>query len=81
MSDIHQLRPGPALNDIPGQLRQIADMIERGEVEASSALFIIPRTGDWPDIYGWGGHLSDYGNIAVCEIAKTSFINNNVVRS
>lgn len=66
--------------DIPAMLRRMADQIEKGEVEASSALFIIPREGDWPDIYGWGEHLGDHGNIAVCEMAKTWFINNLVAR-
>jgi hypothetical protein len=56
----------------------MADMIESGEVKASSALFIIPRRGAWPSVYGWGQHLGDYGNIAVCEMTKTWFINNLV---
>ena len=58
----------------------MADMIERGEVEATSALFIIPKDNDWPDVFGWGEHLGDYGNIAVCEMVKTWFLNNHTVR-
>lgn len=78
--EVVQLRTAPLVNDIAGQLRQMADMIERGEVEARSAMFIIPRDGDWPEVYGWGEHLGDYGNIAVCELTKAYFVNNIVVR-
>lgn len=81
MSDnVLPIRQGPLIDDIPGQLRQMADKIERGDVAADAALFIIPRENDWPDIFGWGCHLGDYGNIAVCELAKTWFLNNNVAR-
>lgn len=75
------LRSSPPVSDIPGQMRQMADMIERGEIEAVSVLLIIPRdSGDWPEIYGWGDHLGDYGNIAVCELAKSWFVNNHTGR-
>lgn len=80
MGDVLPLRDGPLVTDIPGQLRQMADMIEDGEVEAASALFIIARNGDWPAIYGWGDHLGDHGNIAICELAKAWLINNNTAR-
>jgi hypothetical protein len=80
VAEVVNLRSMPSLADIPGQLRQMAEMIEAGEVEATSALFIIPRAGDWPKVFGWGDHLSDYGNIAVCELAKTFFMNNNTIR-
>jgi len=78
--EVVQLRPSPSLNDIPGQLRQMADSIERGDIEAASALFIIPREGDWPELYGWGEHMGDYANIALCELAKAWFIDNKVTR-
>ncbi len=74
------LRRSPLVTDIPGQLRQMADQIESGEVGATSALFILPTDGDWPRIYGWGEHLGDHGNIAVCEMAKCWFVNNLVAR-
>jgi len=70
----------PLISDIPAMMRKLADDIEAGTIPAKSALFIIPRDGDWPDIYGWGDHLGDHGNIALCEIAKTLFINNLTVR-
>lgn len=53
---------------------------ERGDIEATSALFIIPSEGDWPELYGWGEHLGDYANIALCEMAKAWFIDNKVTR-
>lgn len=68
------------INDIPAMLRQMADEIEAGAVEATSALFIVPREADFPAIYGWGEHLGDHGNIAVCEMAKIWFINNLAAR-
>lgn len=79
--NVTPLRSSPPVSDIPGQLRQMADMIERGDIEASATLFIIPReAGEWPEIYGWGEHLGDYGNIAVCELAKSWFVNNRTAR-
>lgn len=80
MSNVTNLRSSPSLADIPGQLRQMADLLESGEIEASSVLFIIARENDWPDVYGWGDHLGDHGNIATCEMAKTWFVNNHTVR-
>ncbi len=77
---VSPLRQGPTVSDIPGQLRQMADQIESGEVAATSALFIIPADGDWPAVYGWGEHLGDHGNIAVCEMTKIWFVNNLVTR-
>ncbi|WP_127524064.1 hypothetical protein [Mesorhizobium sp. Z1-4] len=74
------LHTGPTVTDIPGQLRQMADRIEANEVEANSVLLIIPQTGDWPMIFGWGDHLGDHGNIAVCEMAKHWFVQNLAAR-
>lgn len=71
------LRGGsPPITDIPAMMRQMANWIEKGGIKADSVLFIIDRDGDWPDVYGWGEHLGDYGNIAVCELVKQYFINN-----
>jgi len=58
MSDkpkIVELREGrPSLADIPGRLRLMADRIERGETEATTAYLIVPRDGDYPQLFGWG---------------------------
>lgn len=70
-----------SLADIPGMLRKMADKIEQGEIAATSALFIIPCDGDWPNIFGWGEHMGDYDNIAVLELAKAWFVNNLTKRT
>ena len=74
------LRSTPPLNDIPGRLLQLAIDIESGEVEAESVLVVIPSSGDFPAIFGFGEHLGEYGNIAVLELAKTWFVNNQTAR-
>lgn len=82
MSDdnVLHLRPGPPINDIPGMLRQLADQFETGEYTAEGILVILPRDGDWPAIFGYGEHLTDYGNIAVLEMAKTWMTNHLTAR-
>jgi hypothetical protein len=80
MMNVVPLRDGPLVTDIVGQLRRMADDFERGDIAAESVLLIIPRQNDWPSIFGWGAHLGDHGNIAVCEMAKTWFVNNLVAR-
>lgn len=52
--NVTSLRAAPLLTDIPGQLRMMADRIEAGEIEATSALFVIPVDHDWPKVFGWG---------------------------
>ena len=81
MVEVVQLRSAPTLNDIPGQLRQLADEIERGEVKATSALCILPQDDNWPTIFGWGEHMGDYANIGVLELAKAFFVNNTTTRA
>jgi hypothetical protein len=77
MADIVQLRTSPPVSDIPGQLRRLADEVESGAVQTSSVLCIVVEDAEkWPAVYGWGQHLSDYGNIAVMELAKQWFIAN-----
>jgi hypothetical protein len=73
VAEVITLRSAPLVNDIPGQMRQMASMIERGEIEAQSVIFIIPRDGDWPETYGWGERMADLDKIAVCELVKAFF--------
>lgn len=61
------------VNDIPGQLRALADRIDAGEVEAESAICVIPMEGDWPTIYGWGEDMGDFGRIGLLQTAVTWF--------
>ena len=75
------LREGPLLTDIPGRLRQLAESIESGDTEAAAVLVLIPQDGDWPAVFGFGEHLGDHGNIAVCEMAKIWFVTNVTGRS
>lgn len=84
--EVRALRNGrPPLSDIPAMMRQMADWIEKGEIEIdpihAGVLFIIPRNNDWPDIYGWGDHLGDHGNIAICDLAKAWFMHNLTKRA
>lgn len=80
MAEIVRLRDQPLCSDIPGQLRQMADMIECGEIEATSAMLLIPVPGDYPKAFGWGDHLGDLGNIGLLELAKAWFVANKVAR-
>lgn len=61
------------VNDIPGQLRQLADRIDAGEVEAKSAICVIPVDDDWPAIYGWGEDMGNFGRIGLLQLAVTFF--------
>lgn len=61
------------VNDIPGQLRALADRIDAGEIEAESAICVIPVSGDWPIIYGWGEDMGDLGRIGLLQLAVTFF--------
>lgn len=79
--NITPLRPGPALNDIPGMLRQLADQFEAGEYDATSLLVVMPQEGDWPILFGYGEHMGDLTNIATMELAKLWFANNLSGRS
>lgn len=74
------LRDSPTLNDIPAQMRQLADRIESGEVETESVMCIVAVEGDWPNIYGWGDNQGDYGNIGLLEMAKAWFVHHNTTR-
>lgn len=81
--NVTPLRTSPPITDIPGQLRQMADDLESGRVEMpDSALFIINRPkAAWPDIFGWGDHMGDIGNVGLLEYAKAFFVHNLTKRS
>jgi hypothetical protein len=46
----------PLLNDVPGQLRQLADMIETGQIEPLDFVMVAarPREALMPIWWGWG---------------------------
>lgn len=76
------LRQGrPLLSDISNMMRSIADRIENGEIkDVTEVMFIIPRPGNYPEIYGWGEPMDDYRAIGVLELAKAWLIQNRTER-
>lgn len=71
-----QLSNKPTLNDIPGRFRWLADEIEAGRIESSSAIVLFPVSGDYPRIYGYGDVEGENHPIIQLEMAKTAFIVN-----
>jgi len=72
-AEIVQLHQGPSLNpeDIPAQLRALADRIERGEEGDVDAVFaIIPREQDHPIVFGWGQTTQAFDAIIQFELAR-----------
>lgn len=71
-----------SLADIAGQLRQLADNIESGEVKARSVFAVIAPLdqGEWPEMYGWGEPLNDLERIGLLELAKTWFVSSKTRR-
>lgn len=72
------------LDDIPGQLRQMADDIDAGTFGPSSLIVIAPPNGDdgaWPRVFGWGAVLSDMELVGLCEMAKGFFVAHRTIRA
>ena len=44
----------PSLNDLPALLRNKADEIERGELDATTMYLVAPVDGDFPRLWAWG---------------------------
>ena len=71
--------PRSNLSDIPAMLRKLAEDIEAGDHgEVPICLVVLPRGGDWPDIFGFGpdGDTSDAALIGHLELAKSFFVFN-----
>ncbi len=68
------------IRDIPQMLREMADRMESGEVEAQSVVFLIPRD-ECVDVFLWGDDLGRYGIIGVLEEGKNLFLQNDVART
>jgi hypothetical protein len=69
--------PKSNLSDVPGMLRKLADDIEAGTWgEVPICLVVLPRQGEWPDVFGFGpeGDTSDAALIGHLELAKAFFI-------
>lgn len=70
-AEIVNLREGPNLSDIIGQLRSLADRIESGEEGDVSSLFVvIPRERDYPTTFGWGIIEGAFEPIIQFELAR-----------
>jgi hypothetical protein len=65
------LHDGPPLNDIPAQLRYLADHIEAGTHEHGGTVYVVipePPGEDWPDFFIYGDHPGDatvIGHLAI----------------
>ena len=71
----------PALTDIPGMLRKMADDIEAGSHgEVTSAFLLLPVPDDYPKLFGWGDATSPADVVFQYELAKAWMINNLVER-
>lgn len=68
--ELVQLRQGPSLNDIPAQLRQLANSIEAGVYGEVETLFtLMPRDGDFPKMHGWGDVTGQHDPIVQLNLA------------
>ncbi|MCA6108112.1 hypothetical protein [Bradyrhizobium cenepequi] len=78
MSNIVPIRDGgPALTDIPGMLRRMADQVEAGEFgKVSSAILLIPQADGYPLLFGWGDIEGRNDPIIQCEMAKHWLVEN-----
>lgn len=77
-----QLHDGrPSLNDIPARLRLLADQIEAGEHEATGALVLLPRKGDYPRVFGFGDVEGANDPIIQLALAHHWFLTKLVVRA
>jgi hypothetical protein len=66
-----QLHDGPSLQDIPAQLRALADRIERQEYGEVDGLFVImPREQEYPLTLGFGTIDGSYDPIIQFELAR-----------
>lgn len=69
------------LRDIPGLLRQMAANIEAGEYgDVPTLLIVMPRMGDWPQIFGWGDVEGESAPIIQFEYAKHFLVANKTSR-
>ncbi len=71
--------PKQNMNDIPLQLRKLADYIESGECKTNHVLAIVSQVEDFPDVYGWGDS-TPASAVLLLELAKHWFVTNLVER-
>lgn len=72
----------PALTDVVGRLRTLADQIETGIIEdARTVIVLIPQPGKYPRVFGFGDVGGVHDPAFICEMAKLSLVLNLVERS
>lgn len=65
------IHEGPSLQEIPAQLRALADRIEAGEYGEVDGLFaVMPRERDYPTILGWGLNSGAFEPIIQLDLAR-----------
>lgn len=70
------------LGDIPARLRKLANEVEDGgHGEATAALVILPRPGDFPAVFGFGNVDGDYSPMIQLQLALYWFTQNLVNRT
>jgi hypothetical protein len=73
MTDLNvvQLHDGPSLQDIPAQLRALADRIEADQYGVVDGLFVVmPREHEYPVTFGFGHIEGAYDPIIQFELAR-----------
>jgi hypothetical protein len=66
-----RLHEGPSLQEIPAQLRALADRIENGDYGDVEGLFaIMPREQGYPIIHSWGIKDGAYDPIIQFDLAR-----------
>lgn len=80
-AEVVQLREGPLLSDIVGQIRAFADRIEAGEYgEVETVFAILPRAREYPMVLGWGDITNTNDPVIQLELAKHWLLVNLVQR-
>lgn len=67
----------PGLNDIPNQLRQLADQIATGKLDMDIDALLVVIPGDdneWPHLFNYGRYLGNRETVGLFELAKVRTI-------
>lgn len=64
----------PSLQDIPGCLRRLADEIESKPNDVHTLFVVIPVSGEFPDLRGFGDVDGDRGPIVQLALAQHALL-------
>ncbi len=65
----------PNIDDIPNQLRALADRITYGRFgQVEAALVILPRLGGYPVIFSWGSEDGEYNPANQMELGMKAYL-------